>query len=536
VTRKRLFRSGLALLFALCAWGGVAAAAPGGELVIATRAEPNAMDPQFSAVGTNQATAMQMFEPLFTRDAQLRLQPALALTAQRVSPTQWEIALRPNVKFHDGQPFDAEDVRFSLARAAKVPNSPAPFKARVANISQVEVLGPLRVRVTTRKPDPQALVNISTVMMVSSKLGAKLETQQFNAGAAAIGTGPYRFVRWVPADRLELRRFEQYWGDKPAFERVTVRYMTADAARLAALESGTVDLIDAVPVFDLESLRRKARFELWQAPTVTLIYLGMELERNVNPSVTDLQGRPLGVNPFKDVRVRRAISMAINREQLVGKLLGGMGTPANQIVPRGTPGFNSAMPPERFDLAQARALLAEAGYPHGFRLTLHAPNNRYPNDALVAQGLAIQLAKLGIQMQLDTVPKNVFLPRASKREYGFYLYGFGAATGEALHVMRSLLATPDAKRGWGANNRGHYSNPRVDRLLEQATASEHGPALDALVEEAAAVAFADLAVIPLYHQVASWAGRPGLSFTARRDERTLAQNVGLAAGREENRP
>ncbi|MBV8037772.1 ABC transporter substrate-binding protein [Roseateles sp.] len=516
--------------------GATTAADSRTTLVIATRAEPNAMDPQFSTVGTNQATAMQMFEPLFTRDAQLRLQPALALSATRVSPTQWEFALRPNVKFHDGQPFDAEDVRFSLDRAANVPNSPAPFRSRVANISKVEVLGPLLVRVTTRKPDPQALVNISTVMMVSSKLGARLETQQFNAGRAAIGTGPYRFVRWVPADRLELLRFDQYWGDKPDFERVTVRYMTADAARLAALESGTVDLIDAVPVFDLESLKHKARFELWQAPTVTLLYLGMELERDVNPSITDIEGRPLKVNPLKDLRVRQALSLAIDREQLVDKLLDGMGIPANQVVPKGTPGFNGEIPREQFNLQKARSLLAQAGYPRGFRLTLHAPNNRYPNDALVAQGLAIQLAKLGIQMQLDTVPKNVFLPRASKREYGFYLYGFGAATGEALHVMRSLLASPDPRRGFGSNNRGHYRNALVDRLLEQASAAEHGPALDALVGQAAAAAFADVAIIPLYHQQASWAGRPGLAFTARRDERTLAQNVSRAPTPERSRP
>ena len=525
---KLSLRGSLLLMLAWLAGCGGApetAPVPRDALVIATRAEPNSIDPQFSIVGTNQATAMHMFDTLFARDAQLHTVPALALSATRIDALTWELTLRPGVRFQDGTAFDADDVIFSLRRAAHVPFTPASFANRVSRIVSMQAPDPLRVRLHTAQPEPQLMTDVGTVFMVSGKLGATLATRDFNSGKVAIGTGPYRFVNWVPGDRLVLTRNEHYWGRAPAFKDVVIRYISSDATRIAALQSGSVDLVDTVPPSDLDHLRRDPAVKLWQAPTVTLLYLGMDLERDANPSVRARDGSELPRNPFKDLHVRQAVSLAIDRPLLIRTILSGSGAAANQMVPDGSGGFNPMLAPSAFDPARARQLLATAGYPDGFAVTLHAPNNRYLNDAQVAQAVGVMLAHVGLAVRIDAAPKNVFLPRATKREYGFYLYGFGSTTGESLLAMRSVLGSYDPTHGSGANNRGRYSNPQFDSLLREAAEMESGPALDRQLQQAAAVGFADLGIVPLYHQVASWAGRTGLAFTPRRDERTLAQNV-----------
>lgn len=493
-------------------------------LVIATRAEPNSIDPQYSAVGTNQAVAMHLFDTLFARDADLRLVPALALGAERLDPLTWRLRLRPGVRFHDGSGFDAEDVVFSLARAARVPFSPASFAGRVARIASARAVDPLTVELVTREPAPQLITDIATIFMLPAGLGEDVPTSAFNDGRAAIGTGPFRFRRWEHGDRLELERNDDYWGRPADFARVTLRFIVSDAARVAALLAGSVDVIDAVPPADLERLRRDPAIRRWQAPTVTFIYLGLDVARDENPSVQLPRGAPPG-NPFRDRRVREALSLALDRPLLVEKILAGSGVPANQMMPAGTVGYAPDIPAPAYDPARARQLLAEAGYPDGFTVTLAAPNNRYLNDALVAQALGSMLARSGLGVRIDTMPKNVFLPRATQREFGLFLYGFGSVTGESLIGMRSVLGSVDRSRGSGTLNRGGYSNPALDAALARAAAAEDEPALEAGLQEAARIAAADVPLVPLYHQVATWATRGDLAFTPRRDERTLAADV-----------
>jgi len=521
-----------------CAWAiaAVLIAVPGAavarddgaasRLIVATRAEPNSIDPQFSAVGTNQSTAMHLFETLFTRDANLHLRPALALGAEAVDALTWRIDLRPGVRFHDGSAFDADDVAFSLDRARRVPFSPASFAGRVARIAQVRVIDPLTVELVTKEPAPQLLTDIATIFMLPSELGPDVATSAFNEGAAAIGTGPWRLVRWAHGDRLELVRNEDYWGPRPEFERVTIRYIVSDAARVAALLSGSVDLIDAVPPADLDGLRRRADLALWQTPTVTFLYLGLDVSRDDNPSIRTPRGQQPR-NPFKDARVRRALALSIDRPLLIAKVLSGSGVPANQMMPQGTLGFDASIAPLGHDPAQARALLAEAGWPEGFEVTLAAPNNRYLNDALVAQAAGAMLARAGLKVHIDAMPRSVFLPRATRREFGLYLYGFGSVTGESLIGLRSVLGSVDPAKGSGTLNRGGYSNPDLDAALANAAGARSDDVLDGYLHEAARLAAADMPIIPLYHQVATWASRSDVNFVPRRDERTLAQDVTL---------
>ena len=217
------------------------------DLTVGLSTEPAAIDPHFSRTGNSQQAAQHVFNRLVEPDENLAIQPSLAVSWENIDELTWEVKLREGVTFHDGSPFTAEDVVFSLERAGDIPNSPAPFTANVAPLASMEVIDPLTVRFTTTKPTPQFMELAGLVYIVSKAAAETATIDDFNSGAAAVGTGPYKFVEWVPGDRLTLAANENYWGDAPEFENVTFRLISNAAARVAALRAGDVDLIDAVP-------------------------------------------------------------------------------------------------------------------------------------------------------------------------------------------------------------------------------------------------------------------------------------------------
>lgn len=255
------------------------------------------------------------------------------------------------------------------------------------------------------------------------------------------------------------------------------------------------------------------------------IYLYLDQKRDVTPGVTDAQGRPLDRNPLKDVRVRRALSLAINREGIVRQVMGGHATPSGQLLPAGVMGHDPTLKPDPFDPQQARALLAEAGYPNGFSIVLAGPNDRYVNDDRVVQAIAQMWTRIGVRTQVNTLPSAVFFPRSARDEFSVGLLGWGTGTGEPDSPLQALIATPDRDRGWGQFNRSGYSNPQVDALLEQALSTLDRGAREQLYFRAIRIAMEDKAIIPLHHQVNIWATRRGLVYNARNDERTMATEL-----------
>jgi peptide/nickel transport system substrate-binding protein len=232
-----------------------------------------------------------------------------------------------------------------------------------------------------------------------------------------------------------------------------------------------------------------------------------------------------GRNAERDRRVRLALSKLIDREALVDRVLFGAAEPAGQLVPHGLFGHAPDMEAPAYDPEGARRLLAEAGYPDGFRLTIHGPNNRYINDGPVTLTVAQMLARGGIDVRVHLMPANVFFQRAGNQEFSFFLVGYGSSSGDAFRGLRAVLATWDPAEGMGANNRGRYSNPLFDSLIRRALVEMDDDAREALTQEAARVAFGDVAVIPLYFQHNMWATRPGFRYVPRRDERTVATNL-----------
>jgi peptide/nickel transport system substrate-binding protein len=502
--------------------GGAGAA----ELRIGMALEPSSIDPHYHNLTPNNAFARNVFDGLINPDERQRMKPGLALSWKPLNDTTWEFKLRQGVKFHDGTPFTADDVLFTFERAPNVEASPSSFALYTKGKTLTKV-DDHTVHITTEKPHPLMPNDVAQIFIVSKKAAEGAKTEDYNSGKAAIGTGPYKFVEWLPGDRLVIEANPDHWGEKPKFDRVVIKPIRSGPARIAALLAGDVDMIDVVPTPDIVQLESDPKVVLSSGVSNRVIYLHLDHDRDNSPFVTGSGGK----NPLKDVRVRKAISKAINRPAIVEKVMEGVAIPAGQLLPEGFFGVSPNLEPEPFDPEGAKQLLAEAGWPNGFGLTLHGPNDRYINDAKIAQAIGQMLTRIGIDTKVETMPKSVYFSRASRGgpgktpEFSFILVGWGAGTGEASSPLRSLLHTYDKARGFGASNRGRYSNPEVDGIVEEALASVDDAKREKLLQKATELAIGDLGIIPLHYQVNTWATRPGLAYVPRTDEQTLFRGV-----------
>ena len=508
-----------AFAFALTLWVPPLHAA---DISIALGADVTSIDPHFHNLTPNNNVANHVFETLVAKDARGRLAPALAESWRPVDDVTWEFKLRKGVKFHDGSDFTAADVAFSIDRVPTVPNSPSPFTTYSKQITEKIVVDPYTIRFKTAAPYPLMPTDLSTIMIVSSRAAKGAATEDFNSGKAAVGTGPFRFVRWQKGDRIELARFDGYWGPKAPWDKAVLRVITSDPTRVASLLAGEVRAIENVPTADLAKVAKHADLSVYRIVSHRVMYVHMDSARDKSPFVTDKAGRPLERNPLKDARVRRAMSKAINRQALVERVMEGAARATGQLLPEGMFGYSPALKAERYDVEGAKKLLTEAGYPDGFGLTIHAPNNRYVNDEQVAQTIAQMLTRVGIVTKVDAMPSSVFFSRANKLEFSMLLAGWGSDTAEASSPLKALLATFSKEKGMGQANRGRYSNRKMDALLDQALATVDDARREKLLQQATEMAMSDVGIITLYHQENLWAARKGIAYTPRADERTFA--------------
>jgi peptide/nickel transport system substrate-binding protein len=510
------------LLAGACALA-LATGAAAQEVRIGYGAAVTSVDPHFHALTSNVAIHQHIYEALVGQDEKLGLKPELATSWRAVDPTTWEFTLRRTARWHDGTPFTAEDFASNIDRVANVPNSPGRFTIYTRRITTVEVVDAHTIRLKTDGPHP-LLPNQMAGLMLVPRAQADASTADFNAGRAAIGTGPYRFRSFTPGSRFELARNDAYDGEREPWERVTFLLMTNTASRVAALRAGDVQLIDQVPTDEVAGLQRDANLAVFSTPGVRNIYLYVDQARERTPGVTDTAGNAID-NPLRDVRVRRALSLAINRDGIVRAVMNGQAVASGQLLPAGVVGHDPALRPDPFDPERARRLLAEAGFPNGFQITLAGPTDRYVNDERVLQAIAQGWTRAGLRVRLEAQPSTTFFNRAARGEFSVGLLGWGTGTGEPDSPLQSLIATNEPRRGWGAVNRSGYSNPRLDELLGQALQTLDVAAREPLYRQATRIAMEELAIIPLHHQVNIWATRRGFAYNARNDERTMATEL-----------
>jgi peptide/nickel transport system substrate-binding protein len=495
-------------------------AASAADLRIGLAADVTSMDPHFLNLQPNVNIAWHVFDALTHVDENARLIPGLAVSWRAVDATTWEFKLRRGVRFHDGSEFTAEDAVFSIERTLQVPNGQFPTFTR--RIVAKEVPDPYTLRLKTAAPYAMVPYDLDSVFIVSKKAGAGARPEDFDSGRAMIGTGPFRFVRFARGDRVELARNDNYWGGRSVWDRVSFRIVPTDGARLAGLLSGDLDLIEQVPTADQQRIRREPLLETAQKVSWRTIFFHLD-QRERAPGLTDKAGKPLARNPFRDIRVRKALSRALDRRAIAERLMDGAALPASNLVSPPVFGYAQDLKPEVYDPEGAKRLLAEAGYADGFAMTLSATNNRYVNDEQIVQSVAQMLARAGLRVRVETFPVNVYLSKGAKGDFAFAMLGWGSFSGDL--ALRSLVATADAKKGFGAFNWSGYSNPKVDGLLERAFGTVDEKARETLAREAMRAAMQDYAVIPLHHQVATWAMKKGLTYSPRTDEFTFAHHV-----------
>jgi len=510
------------LVTLLTSWCVPARAADGERhLRIGMGADVTSIDPHFANIAPNNAVGWHVFDALANVDADTRLIPGLATAWKVIDDTTWEFTLRKGVRFHDGSAFDARDVEFSIKRAADLAQKGGQFGSFVRAITAVQIVDPHTVRFKTAAPHAVLPRDLNSIFIVPRSIGSA-GTDDFNSGRAVIGTGPFKLQSFARSDRVELVRNDAYWGEKPRWERVTLRLLPQDSARLAALLSNDVDAIENVPTSDAGRLARDKRVRIERKISWRTLFLHLDQYRDAPPAMTDQAGKPLERNPLRDPRVRAALSLAIDRKAIVDRVMESMALPASNLVAPPVFAYDPSLPVPGYDPQAARRLLADAGYPDGFRLTLAAPNNRYVNDEKIAQTVAQMWARIGVgPVRVDAMPAATYFTKARNGEFAVALLGWGSFAGDL--ALRSLLATPAPDKGMGTWNWGRYSNPRVDKLIEQSLATVDQSKREALAREAMAIAMKDHAAIVLHHQYASWAMRASLRYDGRTDEYTLAQ-------------
>lgn len=494
----------------------------GADLKIAVAADVTSIDPHFFNLFPNNNIAEHIFDKLVQMDADSKMIPGLATSWKTIDDKTWEFKLRKGVKFTDGSELTAEDVVFSIDRVPNVPNSPGPFSAYTKAIIAKEIVDPYTIRFKYAAPYPLAPNDLSTIYIVSKKVATGASTEDFNSGKAAIGSGRYKLVKYTSGDRIDLVRNDAYWGEKSPWDTVTFKIIKNESARVAALLSGDVEAIEQMPTADLARVKGDPKFSVSSKISHRVIYFNFDHLVRSSPFITDKAGKPMDKNPLLDVRVRRAISRAINRQAIADRVMEGQAIPSGQLVSDKLFGHVPGLKADAFDPEGAKKLLAEAGYPNGFNITIHGPSGRYVNDEKIVQAVAQMLARVGIAAKVETAPMGPYSGRAAKQEFSFHMVGWGASTGEASSPLRSLLATFNRDKGLGAVNWGRYSNVKVDYLIEQALQQVNDENRSVMLQNATKLAMEDLGIMPIHFQFTVWATSKNVAYTPRTDEYTLA--------------
>ena len=503
--------------------------AQGSNLRIGIGADITSLDPHHINIGSNNNALWHIYDALTHVNADARLVPGLAESWKAVDQTTWEFKLRRGVKFHDGAELTPEDVIASIERARLAEKSGGQYGAFTKAIIEMKAVKPDRVVFKTATPYAMLPYDLNSIFIISAK-AKSASTEDFNSarggadGKIAItGTGPFRLLEYKRGERLDLARNDAYWGGKSGFATASLRILPNDGPRLAALLAGDVDMIENIPSADAARLKREAKLHLTQKVSWRTIFFHMDQSRANPPGITAKDGKPLAKNPFTDVRVRQAISKAINRAVIAERVMDGLALPAANLVAPTVFGHVAAMKADAVDVEGAKKLLAEAGFADGFALVLAAPNNRYVNDDQIAQAVAQMLTRIGLQVKVETYPAATYFTKARNGEFAFAMLGWGSFSGDL--ALRALLATPNVEKGFGTWNWGKFSLPRVDELLEAGFRNPDDKVREAGAQEAATLALRTFGAIPVHHQIATWAMKKNLDYEGRTDEYTFAHHV-----------
>lgn len=475
----------------------------------ASQGDALTLDPHAQNEGPTTAMNLHVYDPLIGRDPKLAKVPALALSWKPIAPDTWEFKLRPDVKFSDGTPFTAEDVAFSYTRAL-APTSD--FRAYISSIKEVKAVDPLTVHIVTNGPNP-ILPDYATSILVMSKAWAEKhnvtkpqsykDKEETYAVRNAMGTGPYVVKQRDPDVRTVLTKNPTYWGAKefPDYpDELVYTPIKEPATRVAALISGQVDFLQDAPLQDVARIRQTPGLKTEEAAQIRSIFLGLDMG-SAELKYSDVKGK----NPFADKRVRQAMYQAIDIEAIKSKVMRNFSAPAGLVTAPGVHGYTKELDKRlKYDVAAAKKLMAEAGYPNGFSVTLDCSNDRYNNDEQICQAVTGMLAQIGIKVDLQSRSKTLHFPKVQKKDSSFFLVGWGVPTLDSHYVFTFLYQTNDAAKKVGSWNYINYSNPKMDELTDAMLKEVDQSKRDQMIAEAWKIAVEDMPYLPLHHQLIVW--------------------------------
>jgi peptide/nickel transport system substrate-binding protein len=506
-----------AVLSALCA----ASLSVGAQTVrIANQGDALSLDPHSLNESLQLSTTNNVYETLVGRNKDLSVAPVLATSWKQTSPTVWRFELRKNVQFHDGTPFTADDVLFSFARAA---GEGSDMKSNTTDIKEVRKVGDHVVEIETKGPFPILPDVITTLMIMSKKWCEENKATipvdrrkgiENTASFKANGTGPFRVRERQPNVRTVFVRNGTYWGKiEGNAQEIIFTPIANPATRVAALVSGEIDVMEPVPVQDIARINASPNARVIAGPELRTIFLGMDQKRDEL-----LYSSVKGKNPFKDKRVRQAFYQAIDIAGIQRTVMRGASRPTALMVGPGINGWNEAQDKRLpLDVEGAKKLLADAGYPSGFEVTMNCPNDRYVNDGQICQAVAGNLARIGVKINLATETKGTYFPKILRRDTSFYLLGWTPSTYDSHNALTALMACPDDKTGSGQFNLGAYCNPKVDELTKKIQSETDKPKRDAMIKEAFDLHTADVGHLPLHQQTLAWGVSKKVSLTQMAD-------------------
>jgi len=472
------------------------------------------LDPHSQNHATTNNVVGHAYEGLVRYDKNYKIEPSLATSWSNVSPTVMRFNLRKNVKFHDGTPFTADDVLFSFDRIRQPQGT---LQIYVAGVKEMKKIDDYTVDVILDKPVPTLLNNFTTFLIMSKSWSVKNKSEKIQdykakeitfASNNTNGTGPYIIKEWAPDQRVVLT-YNKAWWDKLQGNVTDIIYtpIKSDPTRIAALLSGNVDAVTDLPTQDVARLRTTANLSVLDGPEVRTIFFGLDLGSD------ELKYAPKGKNFFKDVRVRKALSMDIDRTAIQRSIMRGLSIPASLIIAPGVHGYNADMDKTGpADVEGAKKLLAEAGYPNGLEFTLDCPNNRYVNDEEACQAVVNMWAKIGVKAKLNAMNFGPYIAKVQNFDSSAYLLGWGVATYDAQYSLQSLVMT----RTQGADGSFNFSkvnNAKLDSLVEAMKTEMDKNKRDAMIKEALTIARDEVLVIPLHHQMRPWAMKKNVTMT-----------------------
>jgi peptide/nickel transport system substrate-binding protein len=483
------------------------------------------LDPHSQNHSPTHAIMQHVYEGLVRYTKDFQVEPCLATSWEQVTPTQWRFHLRKGVKFHDGTPFTADDVVFSFGRIRQPQGTNQIY---VSSVKEMKKIDDYTVDAILSAADPVMLRLLVDFRIMSKAWSAKNKSENIQdykareenfASRNTNGTGPYMVKLWEPDKRVVMTANPAWW-DKIEGNVTEVIYtpIKSDATRVSALLSGDVDLVTDLPTQDVTRLRGDPKLKVLDGNEVRTIFIGMD-QHNSELLYSNVKGK----NPFKDVRVRKALNLAVDREAIKRVTMRGLSLPAAIMIAPGVHGYSSELDKVApADIEGAKKLLAEAGYPNGFEFGLDCPNNRYVNDEEICQALVGMWARAGLKVKLNAQPMASYIAKVQNFDHSTYMLGWGVATFDALFSLQSLMHTKTTGAD-GSFNLGRVSDPKLDALIDAAKTEMDPKKRDVLLRDALVLTRDNYYYVPLHHQMRPWAMKKGVSTVYKSDDRPEAR-------------